>query len=158
MIPGIETINEKKLVGKRLSMSFTDYRVAELWQSFMPHLKEINNMLSTKLISMAVYSPRHFTDFSPDNLFEKWAAVEVADFDNVPEGMETCIVSAGAYAVLKYKGLSSDNSVFQYIHNSWLPASDYILDNRPHLEILGEKYKNNDPNSEEELWIPVKPK
>ena len=24
------------------------------------------------------------------------------------------------------------------------------------FEILGEKYKNGDPNSEEEIWIPVK--
>jgi len=23
---------------------------------------------------------------------------------------------------------------------------------------LGDKYKNNDPNSEEEIWIPIKPK
>ena len=34
----------------------------------------------------------------------------------------------------------------------------YTLDDRPHFEILGEKYKNQDPDSEEELWIPIKPK
>ena len=34
----------------------------------------------------------------------------------------------------------------------------YILDNRPHFEVLGGKYKNNDSNSEEEIWIPVKQK
>lgn len=39
---------------------------------------------------------------------------------------------------------------------TWLPASDYNLDNRPHFEVLGEKYKNNDPTSEEEIWIPIK--
>jgi len=32
------------------------------------------------------------------------------------------------------------------------------LDNRPHFEVLGEKYKNGDPESEEEIWIPVKEK
>ncbi len=25
-------------------------------------------------------------------------------------------------------------------------------------EVLGEKYKNADPNSEEEIWIPIKRK
>lgn len=25
-----------------------------------------------------------------------------------------------------------------------------------HFEILGEKYKNNDPLSEEDIWIPIK--
>jgi AraC family transcriptional regulator len=29
---------------------------------------------------------------------------------------------------------------------------------RPHMELLGEKYRNNDPHSEEEIWIPIEPK
>jgi AraC family transcriptional regulator len=45
---------------------------------------------------------------------------------------------------------------FTYIFTRWLPASGYQLDNRPHFEILGDKYKNNDPESEEEIWIPVR--
>lgn len=48
-------------------------------------------------------------------------------------------------------------SLAEYIYGSWLPNStEYARDNRPHFEILGEKYKNNDPESEEEIWIPVK--
>jgi AraC family transcriptional regulator len=39
-----------------------------------------------------------------------------------------------------------------------LPNSAYELDDREHFELLGEKYKNNDPNSEEEIWIPIRPK
>jgi AraC family transcriptional regulator len=37
-----------------------------------------------------------------------------------------------------------------------LPGSDYSLDSRAHFEILGKKYKHDDPNSEEEVWIPIK--
>ncbi|MGK2861531.1 MAG: GyrI-like domain-containing protein [Chitinophagaceae bacterium] len=48
--------------------------------------------------------------------------------------------------------------MFSYIFNTWLPPSGYDLDNRPHFEILGEKYKNDDPLSEEEIWIPIKQK
>jgi AraC family transcriptional regulator len=33
-----------------------------------------------------------------------------------------------------------------------------MLNERPHLEVLGNKYKDNDQNSEEELWIPIKAK
>jgi AraC family transcriptional regulator len=42
-----------------------------------------------------------------------------------------------------------------YIFNTWLPQSNYQLAPRPHFEILGEKYKNNHPDSEEEIWIPI---
>jgi len=156
MTPRIETSNEKKLVGKRLTMSFAGYKVGELWRSFSPRRKEITNNLSNDLISLAVYKPTHFADFKLTNEFERWATVEVSDFDNVPNEMETFILPSGLYAVFDYKGLSTDNSIFQYILGTWLPGSDYVLDNRPHFEVLGEKYKNNDPTSEEEIWIPIR--
>lgn len=147
-----------KLVGKRLTMSLANYKVDELWKRFMPQRNLINNKLSNHLISLASYKPDYFTNFKPTNEFERWVAVEVTNFDNVPEEMETFIIPAGLYAVFDYKGLSTDNSIFEYIYGIWIPNSGYIIDNRPHFEVLGEKYKNNDPTSEEEIWIPVSPK
>ena len=124
----------------------------------MPRRKEIKNNLTAELFSMQVY-PQSF-DFTFSNLhaeFEKWAAVEVSDFETVPDEMETCTLAGGLYAVFDYKGLSTDTKIFQYIFGTWLPNSkSYLLDDRPHFEILGDKYKNNDPNSEEEIWIPIK--
>ena len=159
MIPRIETIKDKKLVGKRMRMSYAKYKIVELWGSFMPKRKEITNNLTNDLISLVVYAPTHFIDFKPTNEFERWATVEVDNFKNVPVGMETFIISGGLYAVFNYKGLSSGAEVFfQYIYGEWVPNSNYVLDNRPHFEVLGEKYKNNDPSSEEEFWIPIKAK
>lgn len=156
--PQIETIPEKKLIGQRLKMSFARYTIAELWRKFNPRRKEITNTLNADLISLVVYPPNHFTDFKPTNEFERWAAVEVANYDHVPPEMETFDLPGGLYAVFAYKGLSSDNSIFQYIVGTWLPNSEYVLDNRPHFEVLSEKYKNNDPESEEEIWIPIRKK
>jgi AraC family transcriptional regulator len=68
------------------------------------------------------------------------------------------VLPQGLYAIFDYKGLSSDPTIFQYIFQTWLPRADYQLDFRPHLEVLGEKYQNNDPTSEEEIWIPIRPK
>lgn len=159
MTPRIEILNEKKLVGKRMTMSYVDYRIGELWGGFMPRRREITNSMTTDLISLVVYSPLHFTNFNPTNTFERWATVEVENFNNVPEGMESFILSSGLYAVFNYKGLSSGASAFyQYIYGEWIPHSEYVLDDRAHFEVLGEKYKNNDPSSEEEIWIPIKRK
>lgn len=154
----VEILNEKKLVGKRLTMSLSYNKTGELWRSFMPRRKEITNNLSNDFISMAIYKPTYFTDFKPTNDFEKWATVEVTDFECVPKEMETFIVPAGLYAVFDHKGSSTDNSIFQYIFGVWLPNSVYLLDDRPHFEVLGDKYKNADPDSEEEIWIPIRMK
>jgi AraC family transcriptional regulator len=158
MKPRIEILKEKKLIGMRIVMSLAVNKTGELWKSFMPGRKEISNSITKEFISMAIYNPTYFSDFAPGKEFEKWAAVEVSDFSSVPGNMETFTLKGGLYAVFDYKGSSNDNSIFQYIFGTWLPNSGYILDNRPHFEVLGEKYKNADPNSEEEIWIPIKEK
>lgn len=124
----------------------------------MPRRKEIKNPVSADLISMTIYSSNHFKNFHPSNPFEKWAAVEVSSFNEVPEGLETYSLPSGLYAVFNYKGLNTDHSIFEYIYKTWIPNSAYSLDDRPHFEVLGPKYKNNNPDSEEEIWIPIKSK
>ncbi|MDP4819728.1 MAG: GyrI-like domain-containing protein [Saprospiraceae bacterium] len=71
----------------------------------------------------------------------------------------TIFIQMTGYDSKNYKGPSSDSATFfQFIFGTWLPNSDYILDDRPHFEVLEERYTNDDPNSEEEIWIPIKPR
>jgi AraC family transcriptional regulator len=153
-----ERLNEKKLVGMKLTMSLADNKTATLWRSFKPRQKEILNNLNGDLFSLQIYPPDYFQPFDPKKEFVKWALVEVADFDRLPEGMEPFILPGGEYAVFLHKGSSADSSTFQYIFKEWLPASQYLPDERPHFEILGDRYKNGDPASEEEIWIPIRRK
>lgn len=160
MLPRIKSISEKKLVGKRLTMNFMDNKTFELWKSFMPRRMEIKNSITTDLISMRVYSDSYsFKNFNPAAHFDKWATMEVSCFEDIPPEMETYIIPAGLYAIFDYKGLNTDTRIFDYIYGEWLPNnSEYGLDYRPHFEVMGKNYKNNDPESEEEIWIPVKVK
>lgn len=153
--PRIELISEKKLIGVSVKMSLVNNKTFQLWHSFSPKIKSIANRVSSDRISMQVYGPTFHSEFNPNNEFEKWALVEVESIDNVREGMKPFILNGGLYAVFEYVGSSNDRGIFEDIFNYWLPKSKYILDNRPHFEILGEKYKNNDPLSEEEIWIPI---
>ena len=141
-----------------MAMSFSGNKTGELWRRFMPRRKEIQNNIGSELYSIQVYGHLYFNNFNPKTEFEKWAAIEVNDFELIPVEMESFILTGGLYAVFIHKGSSTDNKTFQYIFTTWLPNSNYLLDNRPHFEILGDKYKNEDPNSEEEIWIPIKAK
>ncbi len=158
MQPTIFTLTEKKLVGKQLTMSLANNRTGELWAGFMPHRRELQQATGLDLVSLQVYPAGYFEHFAPQNEFVKWAAVEVSSFENLPKGMESFTMPGGLYAVFHYKGASNDPSIFQYIFGEWLPQSGYLLDDRPHFEVLGEKYRNNDPDSEEDIWIPIRPK
>lgn len=154
MQPQIKTFPSTKFIGKNLSFTYENYRAFELWSSFMPRRKEILNTIGSELYNIQI-NPSNF-DFNPDTPFVKWAAVEVSNFDFVPEGMETLEIKEGLYAVFNYKGDQNNVAAFfNAIYTEWLPASGYELGNHPQFEILGEKYKNNDPSSEEEIWIPI---
>jgi AraC family transcriptional regulator len=138
-------------------MSLVANRTSDLWRSFMPQRGNVQNRISNDLVSMRVYDgPLRIGDVHQE--FDKWAAVEVSGFENIPEEMESVVLVEGLYAVFNYKGLNTDERIFVYIFTQWLPNSNYQLDERPYFEILGSKYKNNDPESEEEIWIPVKSK
>jgi AraC family transcriptional regulator len=159
MQPRIVVLEEMKLVGKKIRMSLTNNKTRELWQSFMTRRKEITNNTGSELYSVEVYEAAYFINFNPHTEFDKWAAIEVKDFDTVPNDMETITIPVGRYAVFTHKGPASTGpKTLQYIFQTWLPNSSYTLDNRHHFEIMGTNYKGEDPDSEEELWIPIKPK
>lgn len=158
MTPEIKDLAEKMLIGKQIKMCLSDDKTLELWRSFMPRRKEISNKLGSELFSIQIFDNNlDFANFNTQTVFEKWAAVEVSNFDAIPDEMETLIIPGGLYAVFLYHGSSAAAAkTFQYIFESWLPNSTFSLDKRPQFEIMGEKYKNDDPDSEEEIWIPIK--
>ncbi len=160
MNPSIKMLPVTKLIGMRVQMNFITNKTQELWQRFMPRKMEIEGILSKELFSVEIYSSlTYFDQFNPGNKFEKWAAVPVASIEEIPTEMEGLVIPAGLYAVFPFKGMPSEApAMYQFILGNWLPESIYELDHRPHFAVMGEKYKNNDRDSEEDLWIPIKPK
>ena len=157
--PEILMCGEKKLVGMRVYTSLAEDNTVAMWQQFMPRRKEIRNSVDALLYSVQVFNGGlDVEEFTPNTVFEKWATMEVQDFEAVPAGMHPFTLPSGLYAVFIYKGLTSAfYEAAQYIYGSWLPDSVYELDNRPHFEVMGEKYLGpNNSESEEEIWIPIK--
>lgn len=157
MEPGIEILGPRKLIGIRMEMSLSDNKTAELWRKFMPGRSKIKNRVTGDFISMQNYGENW--NFSPDELFEKWAAVEVSSFTEVPPDMETYLLEGGKYAVfIHYGPAAAAADTMKYIFGEWLPRTEYSLDNREHFEILPEGYNPMDPHAEEEIWVPIREK
>ncbi|WP_375558988.1 GyrI-like domain-containing protein [Bernardetia sp. OM2101] len=158
MKPQIISLPQKKLMGQSIKMSLSNDKTMELWQRFMPQKKTIQNSIGTDLYSIQIYDDAlDFKDFNPTTEFIKCAMIEVTDFENIPQNMESKVLEGGLYAIFLYKGLPKDfPKMAHYIFGVWLPNSDYQLDQREHFEVLGEKYNPTNENSEEEIWIPIK--
>lgn len=154
--PAIQTIEAKQLVGIRRTMSLNSFPVSVLWKSFLQqrfHWAQCQE--GAFLFSVTQYPPDYFACFDAQNTFDKWAAVEVTPNCQLPEGLETFVLPVGVYAVFNHRGLSTDHRIFQYIFTQWLPTSSYIVDHRPHFEILSPQYQPNDPQAAETICIPV---
>jgi AraC family transcriptional regulator len=150
-----ESVPAKILVGFKAEMSLATYNPVPLWQRFMPLQRDLTDKVGD-LMSLQIY-PENY-DGNPQTIFEKWVCIEVSSAQNLPETLEILDFPAGDYAVFLHRGTSADfMQTMQYIHQIWLPNSGFSVDDRPHFELLGAKYIRNHPDSEEEVWLPIKP-
>ncbi len=156
----MQILPELRLTGMKVNMSFAVNKTAELWQRFMPMRVEIRDTVGPELYSVEVYPDTgFFGGFSLAREFEKWAAVPVSGSAPVHPAMHSLIIPPGLYAVFRYRGKPSEAaSAYQFIYGQWMPNSEYELDDRPHFAKMGGGYKGEHPSSEEDLWIPVRPK
>lgn len=147
------------LVGLQATMSLAHNTTMQLWQAFGPLRRTILNKSNRGSYSVQCYADDFMTTpFTPETKFVKWAAVAVTTENDIPNQLEVLKIPKGKWAVFPYKGTTRDFGAFaQYIYSQWLPNSGYQLDDRPHYEFMPEDYLGpNNPQSEEEVWIPIK--
>lgn len=147
-----------QITGHAVKQSFAQDRTFELWSGFMPVRHQVCADADAPLVSLQRY-PTNFS-FAPPDLetsFEKWAGCITPDGFQAADGFETLHIPSGTYAVFLHRGPASGAArTFGYIFSQWLPDSGYEIDVRPHFEILDKRYKHNQPDSEEEVFIPIK--
>lgn len=147
------------VVGLKAETNFHDISqvTPQLAKQFMPRLGDIKSRKDTFTLSLQNYNHFDFKTFNPNETFDKWVGVEVTSLEDVPEKMKTLTITSGRYLVIDFRGLISDFIIlWQNIHSSWLPNSEYELDDRPHFEKLPPSYNPMQPVNEEEIWIPIK--
>jgi len=147
------------IVGLKAEANFHNIHLVtpQLARQFMPRLNEVKHRKGSFILSLQKYNHFDYNTFNPDESFKKWIGVEVINLDAVPQNMETLSIATGRYLVIDFKGsLPEFIKFWQNIHSSWLPNSEYELDDRPHFEKLPPSYNPMQTVNEEEIWIPIK--
>lgn len=156
MTPRIEIIKERMLVGLQVKMSLANNKTSELWREFLRRKNEVINRSNTDRYSIQIYN-QPMDAFTPHTEFDRWAALEVTSLSDIPKGMKPITIEGGQYAVFIHHGAANNyQETFQYIFETWLPASSYQVDQRAHFEIMQQDYNPFDENAKEEVWIPIK--
>ena len=162
----IEILEPTTILGKSLEMSLAQDKTRMLWQSFGPLVKTIEGRKDRNLISLQKYTELfNPSRFNPNADFTKWAAVALGSDVNTEEletlspDLQLYRIEGGLYAVFKHVGPASEfRRSMEFIYGEWFPNNPYQLDHREHFEVLPEGYRPDDPNAQEEIWIPIKKK
>ena len=121
-----------------------------------PGIHLIKNRIGSEKFRYKYIQKRVLSILWSKNIFTKWALVPVSTFDCIPDGMSSFVIPSGWYARFHYKGHpAAGASFFQTIFTQWVPKSGYQIDERPHFEMLGDRYDNNSVDSEEDVYIPI---
>jgi AraC family transcriptional regulator len=93
-----------------------------------------------RIILDAIVQSIFYDNFNPTAAFEYWTAVVTTDFENIPEGMVSYNQQWLLCCFLLIKVMRMERLLRLNIF-LLVTSSEYVLDHRPHFEILGDKYK-----------------
>lgn len=154
--PKFETKPGFKSVGMIFTGTPGSNEIPELWDKFVPHLDSIPNRINHN-VCYGIINP--FGPKENDGEIDYVAAVEVENFDDIPEGMVSADVPEAYYAVFTHKGpISKFMESIKFVFGEWLPNSEYTLTGTPELEIYDERFNAESENSECDICLPVRKK
>ena len=154
MEPRIEDKAAFKIVG--LAGEFnqtTNSQIPELWRTFRPRCAAIKSVVEGRAFGLCVNME--------DDAFTYVAAVEVSDFDDVPDGLIGREIAAQTYAIFTVpltgkepigKELGRAN---RFIWKTWLPDSGYHFAQAPDFEYYDDRFDPRTLTGEIDLYIPV---
>ncbi|MDD3287855.1 MAG: AraC family transcriptional regulator [Alphaproteobacteria bacterium] len=127
--------------------------IGALWNAFLAQKNRIEQTRGEDCYGIC-YAPKE-KEAMPDK-FHYTAALRVNENAPVPEGMEKIHIAAQEYAVFTHKGPTSNITITNdFIWKTWLPQSGVDLADAPDFELYGAKWKDNAPDSEFEIFVPI---
>jgi AraC family transcriptional regulator len=156
MEPRIVQLNQLILVGRPYFGDSADNKFGQAWDRFFPYEKAISNRTNEKVFyGVEDYGP----EFEQTHQWMYFPSTQVSSLDEIPTGLFGRTLPAATYAVFTAKGgIPKLHDTFMYAYMTWLPASEYESAYPFDFEYYDERFKDQDPNSEIDIFIPVKPK
>lgn len=145
-----------KVIGMKVITTQANNTIPQLWDRFNPRCQEIQN-IAEKGVCVGVCLSVETKDFDENTKFAYIAGMIVENFDQVPEGMETVEILPQKYAVSTHRGsLDKLHDTYHYLYGEWLKNSEYEFSPSAEIEWYDHRFKFNSPDSEFDIYIPVK--
>jgi len=133
----------------------TRHQIPALWSSFGARFQEIRSRIGNHFFGLC-------TRADGKDRFAYAAAVETADLDDLPEGMQGYELAAQNYAVFTVT-LTGEEPIGlelgranRHIRNAWLPSSGYVIAMAPDFEYYDERFDPGTLTGEIDLYVPIR--
>ena len=149
MQPELVTKPAFTVVGMLLHTRTMAPEIPQLWEHFGPRMDEVPDQAEPG-VSYGVMQQ----GAAGGDALDYMAGVAVVQALDVPAGMTSWEIPAQTYAVLPAT-LPTLGAAFDFIYNTWLPASGYQPTGGPFFERYGATFDPSDPTSELSIYVPV---
>jgi AraC family transcriptional regulator len=125
--------------------------IPKMWDQFNARYDEVKAIEPSRCYGLC------FSDIpdAAEGQFEYLAACEVADDQDIPQGMVYREVPEHKYAVFTHHGkLDKLGETYEYIYNTWLPQSGYqVHPSKYDMEVYDERYIHQSDDSEFDIYV-----
>lgn len=158
MEPKIVELDGFTVVGIRYFGDNKNQEIAQLWSECKKQcgddgkcLRHVNAKPGSPCLGVCSMIPGEKENF------EYIIGVMVEKTDQIDEGYVTKVVPAQKYAVFTHKGLLTTlMGTYEYIFGDWANKTDYKVDEHLNFEWYDNRFKDNDPTSEFDIYVPIK--
>lgn len=130
-----------------------------VWSSLREYLPKLQNAIGKELYGITYYTEIY--DPTNHKGYAYMAATEISNDEKILEKMVVRKIEPANYLVFEHKGSAKYLSEsYNYIYNKFMPDTKRTILFAEVLEVYGEKYNADDPDSPDsiiEIWMPVKP-
>ena len=149
--PRFETGKAMLVAGVGERISFDDSAgIPALWNRFHRDVHDLPGRIGQLAYGVC-------TNGDDTGYFDYIAAVEVADFSDLPRDFNRVRIPEQRYAVFSHTDhISTIRRTISAVWNHWLPASGHKLADAPSFERYDEKFDSVSGNGGLEIWVPIK--
>ncbi len=153
MIPEVKTRDAIKLVGLRYQGKNENHEIATLWYEFNERIEEIENRVSDERFGYDTWDD----SINETGEFTYIAAVEVSDFESIPEGMVKVVIPKNSYAVFTLTSIVENiHGAVKEVFSKWFPESGHKLASNYDFEYYKEGFKPNSADHNAYFYVPIK--
>ena len=157
LFKGIASLRKELVIYTRIHGGYNPEIIAPAFEQLYFFARDQHLLRSdSRFIGIGYDDP----DFTPANKCRYDACMTVNTKPKLPQdaNFNTKHISGGQYAGFEFTGAKEDFArAWDIIFRDWLIKSEYLPDDKPHLEIYGPKKQPGDTVFEANLYLPVKP-